>query len=74
MFKNRLSNPAENLDEDAESSKPSNSRKSASQTLLAGYPGAALLVGDDGSVVCSNAKGAGLEALIQHEAAPEIKK
>ena len=63
-----------NLDEEAESETPSNSTDSVSENLLAGYPGAALLVGDDGSVVCSNAKGAGLEALIQHEAAPEIKK
>ncbi|MDA1090229.1 MAG: sensor domain-containing diguanylate cyclase [Proteobacteria bacterium] len=47
---------------------------SASEIFLAGYPGAALLVGEDGSVVCSNAKGAGLEALIEHEAAPEIQR
>ncbi len=74
MSKNRPSNPPENSDEEAESARPSDSPDSASETLLAGYPGAALLVGDDGSVVYSNAKGAGLEALIQHEAAPEIKK
>jgi diguanylate cyclase (GGDEF)-like protein/PAS domain S-box-containing protein len=63
MSKNRPSNPPKNVAEDT---------ASASEIFLAGYPGAALLVGEDGSVVCSNAKGAGLEALIQHQAAPEI--
>ncbi len=47
---------------------------SAEEVLLAGYPGAALLVNDKGHVTCSNVKGAGLEALIEHEAAPEIRK
>ena len=31
------------------------------------------MVGHDGSVGCSNSKAAGLEALIHHEAVPEIK-
>ncbi|MBC8339695.1 MAG: sensor domain-containing diguanylate cyclase [Rhodospirillales bacterium] len=47
---------------------------SPEEELLAGYPGAALLVNAEGRVRCSNAKGAGLEALIQHDAAPEISK
>jgi diguanylate cyclase (GGDEF)-like protein/PAS domain S-box-containing protein len=47
---------------------------SPEEVLLAGYPGAALLVNTEGRVICSNAKGAGLEALIQHDAAPEIGK
>ncbi|MBT7943070.1 MAG: sensor domain-containing diguanylate cyclase [Alphaproteobacteria bacterium] len=47
---------------------------SSQEAMLAGYPGAALLVNADGKVSCSNAKGAGLEALIQHDAAPEIKQ
>lgn len=78
MAKNRAPNPPENVGEDVESapsSGPSSgSGDSASEKFLAGYPGAALLIGDDGSVVCSNAKGGGLEALIEHEAAPEIQK
>ncbi len=40
--------------------------------LFAGYPGAALLVRGDGTVLSTNAKGAGIEALLQHDAAPEI--
>lgn len=40
--------------------------------LLDGYPGAAVLVRPDGAVIASNAKGAGLEALLTHDAAPEI--
>lgn len=46
---------------------------SAAGKLLAGCPGAALLIGADGAVIAANDKGAGLEALIQHEAAPEIR-
>lgn len=42
------------------------------RTLLAGYPGAALLVRTDGSVVASNDKGAGVEALLRHNAVPEV--
>ncbi len=45
----------------------------AQKKRLEGYPGAALTVGPDGAVICSNDKAAGLEALMQHEAAPEIK-
>ncbi|MEE9317609.1 MAG: sensor domain-containing diguanylate cyclase [Rhodospirillales bacterium] len=56
-----------------ESGKQSSSSKGGPEKLIAGYPGAALLVGPDGSVVCSNSKAAGLEALIHHEAVPEIK-
>lgn len=40
--------------------------------LLAGYPGAALLAGSDGRVVASNPRGAGVEALLRHNAVPEI--
>ena len=74
MAKNRPSNPPENVSEDAESVASADSTASESEKFLAGYPGAALLIGEDGSVVCSNAKGGGLEALIQHEAAPEIQQ
>lgn len=62
------------MSDDQSSSPPENPEDAAaSEGLLAGYPGAALLVGEDGSVLHSNAKGAGLEALMEHEAAPEIK-
>ncbi len=44
----------------------------AGQGLPADYPGPALLVRPDGSVIAANAKGAGLEALLRHGAAPEI--
>jgi diguanylate cyclase (GGDEF)-like protein/PAS domain S-box-containing protein len=40
--------------------------------LLAGYPGAAILTRSDGSVIASNPKGAGVEALLRHNAVPEI--
>ncbi|OHC75381.1 MAG: hypothetical protein A3G18_05420 [Rhodospirillales bacterium RIFCSPLOWO2_12_FULL_58_28] len=40
--------------------------------ILDGYPGAAVLVRPDCTVIASNAKGAGLEALLAHKAAPEI--
>ncbi len=40
--------------------------------LPANYPGAALLVRADGSVIAANDKGAGLESLLRHGAAPEI--
>jgi len=43
-----------------------------SEGYLEGYPGAALMVTADGSVIRSNAKGAGLEALLAHQAIPEI--
>lgn len=56
-----------------EPGKQSSSSEGGQEKLIAGYPGAALLVGPDGSVVCSNSKAAGLEALIHHEAVPEIK-
>ncbi|MCH7832899.1 MAG: sensor domain-containing diguanylate cyclase, partial [Proteobacteria bacterium] len=56
-----------------ESEKRPDDSASEQEKLLAGYPGAALLVADDGSILHSNAKAAGLEALIQHDAAPEIK-
>jgi len=64
------------LDEKAdsgESEKRPDGSASEQEKLLAGYPGAALLVAADGSVLHSNAKAAGLEALIEHDAAPEIK-
>ena len=41
-------------------------------TLLADYPGAALLLGADGIVIETNAKGASLELLLDRDAAPEI--
>lgn len=42
------------------------------ERVLAGYPGAALLVRMDGTVLASNPKGAGVEALLRHRAVPEI--
>ena len=76
MSENRPSSSSLNLEEDVKiggsAAVPPDS-PSARDKMLAGYPGAALLVGPDGSVVCSNTKGAGLEALIEHEAAPEIR-
>jgi diguanylate cyclase (GGDEF)-like protein/PAS domain S-box-containing protein len=42
------------------------------RSLLNGYPGAALMVRADGSVIAASDKGAGLEALLKHNAAPEI--
>ncbi len=42
------------------------------RSLLNGYPGAALMVRANGSVIAASDKGAGLEALLKHNAAPEI--
>ena len=56
-----------------ETNKPSAAGDQAHKKRLDGYPGAALMVGADGAVICSNDKAAGLEALMQHDAAPEIK-
>lgn len=50
------------------------SLKDNAETLLAGYPGAAVLITNDGTVERSNAKGEGLEALISHGAIPELKE
>jgi len=76
MSKDRSATNWKKLDNDADlgkSGKSSANATKAQEKLLAGYPGAALLVGAGGEVICSNAKAAGLEALIEHEAAPEIK-
>jgi diguanylate cyclase (GGDEF)-like protein/PAS domain S-box-containing protein len=40
--------------------------------LLAGFPGAAVFLGADNKVRHANERGAGLEALIQHGASPDI--
>ena len=69
MSTDQPSDSLDNLDADKASVAPL-----PEEVLLAGYPGAALLVDAEGKVVCSNAKGAGLEALIEHDAAPEIGK
>lgn len=42
------------------------------EALLDGFPGAALMADPTGAVIQTNAKGAGLEALINHGAVPEI--
>ena len=76
MSKNGQKRLEKNLDEKADSGRSQKRpyiKASEQEKLLAGYPGAALLVADDGSILHSNAKAAGLEALIQHDAAPEIK-
>ena len=67
MAKKRPANDQE------EREKPSAASDQAQKKRLDGYPGAALTVGPDGAVICSNDKAAGLEALMQHDAAPEIK-
>jgi diguanylate cyclase (GGDEF)-like protein/PAS domain S-box-containing protein len=46
----------------------------AGEGYLEGYPGAALIVAADGSVIRFNAEGAGLGALLAHQAIPEIVK
>lgn len=69
MSTERPSGSSENLEDDK-----TTGAASPEEVLLAGYPGAALLVNDKGKVTFSNTKGAGLEALIQHDAAPEIGK
>jgi diguanylate cyclase (GGDEF)-like protein/PAS domain S-box-containing protein len=43
------------------------------EVLLAGYPGAAVIVSPTSTVLRANPKGAGLETLISHDAVPEIK-
>ncbi len=76
MSKNGQKKLEKILDEKADSGRSKKRldiKASEQEKLLAGYPGAALLVADDGSILHSNAKAAGLEALIQHDAAPEIK-
>lgn len=42
------------------------------ELMLAGYPGGALVVDGNASVLHSNAKGGGLAALLEHGAAPQI--
>ncbi|MEO5336259.1 MAG: sensor domain-containing diguanylate cyclase [Magnetospirillum sp. WYHS-4] len=49
-----------------------NERTGESEGLLAGFPGAALLVRGNGQVAAANAKGAGVEALLRHNAIPEV--
>ncbi len=49
-----------------------NGGKIAGAAALAGYPGAALLVRADSSVVAANAKGVNLETLLRHGAAPGL--
>lgn len=48
-------------------------RADDTEVLLSGYPGAAVLVDGNGQVLRANPKGAGLEALIAHEAMPEVQ-
>ncbi len=75
MSKEQSVSPREKRDDAADlgkSGKKPGKSDDVQEKFLAGYPGAALLIGADGSVVSANAKAAGLEALIQHEAAPEI--
>jgi len=43
------------------------------ELLLAGYPGAAVLISSASEVLRANKNGAGLEALISHGAIPEVK-
>ena len=45
---------------------------SAPDAMLVGFPGAAVLLGIDNKVLGANERGAGLETLIQHGAAPDI--
>ncbi|MFQ5766074.1 MAG: diguanylate cyclase domain-containing protein, partial [Rhodospirillales bacterium] len=76
MSEDRPTSLQEKLDDVAEPGATGNSAAgtdSAARKLLAGFPGAALLIGADGAVIAANAEGAGLEALIRHEAAPEIR-
>ena len=40
--------------------------------MLGGYPGLALLLAADASVIASNDKGVALEALLKHKAVPEV--
>ncbi|HEB80035.1 MAG TPA: GGDEF domain-containing protein, partial [Rhodospirillales bacterium] len=49
-----------------------NNSEQPDPTLLDGYPGAAMLVHHDCAIVAANEKGANLEALLKHGAAPEI--
>ena len=56
MAKNRPPNPPENVGEDTESVPSSGPVDTASEQFLSGYPGAALLVGEDGSVVADEVK------------------
>jgi len=48
-------------------------RADDADVLLSGFPGAAVLVDGDGKVLRANPKGAGLEALIAHDAMPEVQ-
>ncbi|MDA1022831.1 MAG: diguanylate cyclase [Proteobacteria bacterium] len=75
MSKDRSASSSKNRNEaktPAKNGKSSALPTPEQESFLAGYPGAALLIGADGVVIASNAKAAGLEALIEHEAAPEI--
>lgn len=75
MSKDRSASSSKNRNEaktPAENGKSSALPTPEQESFLAGYPGAALLIGADGVVIGANAKAAGLEALIEHEAAPEI--
>jgi diguanylate cyclase (GGDEF)-like protein/PAS domain S-box-containing protein len=50
----------------------SSSLQVIAQGLLSGYPGAALLVRPNGTVIATNPKGASIEALLNHGALPEV--
>jgi len=75
MSKDRLASSSKNRNEarlPAKNGKSSTLPTPEQESFLAGYPGAALLIGAGGVVIGSNAKAVELEALIEHEAVPEI--
>lgn len=72
MAKDHPSSQPENEGRTAGSGGPDPSAGGRLQAMLGGFPGAAVLVGGDGSVRAANARAAGLQALVQHGAAADI--
>ena len=60
-----------NVSEVAESD-PHPELHTSDDTLLAGYPGTALLVRNDGAVLATNVKGIALEALLREQPVPDL--
>lgn len=72
MAKNRPSSQPQRQGGTAGSENSGKPAEHGRQALIDGFPGAAVLIGVDGAVVAANARAAGLQALIQHNAAPDI--
>jgi len=72
MAKDRPSSQPQYQGGTAKSGESGQQSEHAREASLGGFPGAAVLLGGDGTVIAANARAAGLKALIQHSAAADI--